>query len=118
MEALLPMFKLSMKDHAESLVGIAFRVLVLMLPTGLLIGACLRADPSRQMMFWMGTAFQAVVCMLSFMSRRSWYTSIGPSVITLYLIALCWLWWGQPENDWYTNLSKGILLVIPLLVFA
>jgi hypothetical protein len=112
------MFNSSMKDHAESIVGIGFRVLVLLLPTGLLIGASLRAEPPGQTMLWMGTAFQAVVCMLSFMSRRSWYQSIGPSVITLYLIALCWLWWGQPENDWYTNLSKGILLVIPLLVFA
>ncbi len=55
---------------------------------------------------------------MSFFSWRSWYQSIGPSVITLYLIALCWLWWGAAEGDWYTNLAKAILLVVPLLVFA
>ena len=105
-------------DQAISVVGFCFRILVLLLPTFLLIGASSRAEPPNHLMLWMGTGFQALVCILSFLSWRSWYQSIAPSVITLYLIALCWLWWGQPNNDWYTALSKAILLVVPLLVFA
>jgi hypothetical protein len=98
--------------------GIAFRLFVLLLPTLLMLGASLRAPGAANTMLWLGTAFQALVCMLSFLSRRSWQAPVGPSVITLYLIALCWLWWGHAGNDWYVNLSKAILLVVPLIVFG
>lgn len=101
-----------------TIINIVVRVLTLLLPTGLLVGASLRADGPHQWMLWMGTSFQAVVCLLSFFSRRSWYSSINPSIITLYLIALCWLWLGAPVNDWYVSMSKAVLLLIPLLAFA
>jgi hypothetical protein len=115
---MIRMLNIRARDEDVSVVGLASRIIIMLLPTGLLIGASLQAPSPNNMMLWMGTGFQATVCLLSFCSLRSWYQSIGPSVITLYLIALCWLWWGQPLNDWYTNLSKAILLVVPLLVFA
>jgi hypothetical protein len=34
------------------------------------------------------------------------------------LIALAWLWWGSNTEDWYTNMAKAVLLVVPLLVFG
>jgi hypothetical protein len=70
------------------------------------------------MMLWLATAFQGLVCLLSFLSKRSWQQPVGPSVITLYLIALAWLWWGDGMNDWYTSFAKAILLVVPLMVFG
>src|SRR5262245_15532756 len=98
--------------------GVSVRIFVLLLPTMLMLGAALRTPGSATLMLWLGTAFQALVCALSFLSRRSWQAPVGPSVITLYLIALCWLWWGQAGNDWYVNFSKAILLVVPLITFG
>jgi HEAT repeat protein len=91
---------------------------VLLLPTALLLVASLRYPGATNIMLWLGTGFQAGVCALSFLSRRSWRQPIGPSLITLYLIALAWLWWGDGREDWYTHLTKAVLLVVPLSVFA
>ncbi len=101
-----------------SVLGILWRISVMLLPTVLLVFASLRTPPPHNIMLWMGTSFQALVCLLSFMSPRSFKQSLGPSVITLYLIALCWLWWGLPAQDWYATMAKAVLLIVPLIVFA
>jgi hypothetical protein len=95
-----------------------FRVAVLLLPTGLLLAAALRFPGARNPMLWLATAFSAIVCCLSLFSWQSWKQPLGTSVITLYLIALTWLWWGDGIEDSFTHLSKAILLMIPLLVFG
>ncbi len=105
-------------NYATNLLGSIIRVIILMLPTALLIGASLRSSGETTLVLWIGTGFQALVCLLSFFSKNSWQQSMAPSVITLYMIALFWIWWGQPNSDWYANLSKAILLVVPLMVFA
>jgi HEAT repeat protein len=70
-------------------------------------------------MLWLGTGFQVVVCCLSFFSRKAREVGIGPSVITLYLIALGWLWWGAHDQvDWFGYLARAVLLVVPMAVFA
>jgi hypothetical protein len=66
---------------------------------------------------WLATTFQAVICGLSFLNRRG-QQPLGPSVVTLYFIALAWLWWGDGIDDWFTHLAKAILLVVPLLAFG
>jgi hypothetical protein len=67
----------------------------------------------------MGTAFQILVCLLTFLSRQSWRQPVGPSVVALYLIALGWMWLaGAQVDDWYLHFAQAILLVIPLSVFA
>ena len=91
---------------------------VLLLPTGLLLAAGLRSVDTNNWMLWLATAFQGVLCLLSFVSRRNWQQPLGSSVITFYLLALAWLWWGDSVNDWYTNFAKAILLVVPLVVFG
>jgi len=93
------------------------RLLVLLLPTGLILFAGLRNTDGNNLMLWLATALQGFVCALSLLSRRSWQPP-GPSLITLYLIGLAGLWWGTSINDWYTSLAKAILLVVPLLVFG
>ncbi len=94
------------------------RLAILLLPTALLVIAGLRYSGTNRAMIWLGTAFQVIVCSLSFVSKGSWRQPVGPSVITLYLIGLAWLWWGDTANDWLTNLSKAILLVVPLTIFG
>jgi HEAT repeat protein len=95
------------------------RALFLLVPTGLLLVAALRLGPEHRLQLGLGTAFQILVCLLSFLSRRGREQPLGPSVITLYLIALGWLWWGAGnQNDWYLYMARSILLVVPIILFA
>jgi HEAT repeat protein len=104
---------------APPLLLILFRVTVLLIPTGLLLLACLRWSHPNPHMLWAGIGFQVIVVGMSFLSRRAWRQPVGPSVVTLYLIALGWLWLaGDAGGDWYTHLARSILLVVPLVVFA
>jgi hypothetical protein len=94
-----------------------FRALVLLLPACMLLLGVWHTSGSTMLM--LGAAFQLLVCFLTFLSSRSWRQPLGPSVITLYLIALAWLWMSQLDTrDWYTHLSESILLIVPLIVFA
>lgn len=95
------------------------RMAMLVVPALLLLGASVRLDDGRNMLLWLGTAFQALVCVLSFLGRRSRSESVGPSVITLYIIGLGWLWLGtRHSSDWYPHFAQALLLVMPLAVFA
>src|SRR5262249_16738661 len=102
----------------QPLVGQTFRVAVMLLPFTLLLIAALRYPGVSNTMLWLATAFQGTVCLLTFLSGNSARQPVGPSVITLYLIALCWLWFGDGVDDWYTHLTKSILLIVPMCVFA
>jgi HEAT repeat protein len=85
----------------------------------LLLLASIRTTGAGQILLWIGTSFQLLVCVLSFVSRASWQASIGPSLVALYLIALGWMWLGDDgKPDWYFHLSQATLLLVPLCVFA
>jgi hypothetical protein len=91
----------------------------LLLPGVLLMLAAFRVPEQNALMLWLGVAFQFLVALLSFVSRPAWRQPLGPSVITLYVIALGWLWLGVGNSDdWYPHLAQAVLLVVPLLVFA
>lgn len=104
-------------DTLGDLPAHAFRLIVLLLPTFLLAWLAGRQEEAN-LILWLGTAFQACVCFLSFFSRGSWRQPLGPSVITLYLIALAWIWFGCKHEDWASHLSKSVLMIIPLIVFG
>src|SRR5262245_40711689 len=108
----------SWQHSSGNVVALATRLLILLLPSLLLLAATLRDPVGGNLMLWMGTAFQVLVLLLSLLSRGGWRQPLGPSVITLYLIALAWLWFGDRNQDWYTSLAKSVLLVVPLIVFA
>lgn len=96
-----------------------FRLTALLLPAVLLFVSALRAPTESSLMLWLGTGFQVLVCMLNFSSTQGWRSPLGPSVITLYVIALGWLWLGSLNHrDWFPHLAQAVLLVVPLLVFA
>jgi hypothetical protein len=96
------------------------RVVILLLPTALLAFVSMRQGNhgNHNIILWLGTAFQLCVCFLSFFSRGSWRQPLGPSVITLYLIALAWLFFGDKHEDWFSHLTKSVLMIIPLIVFG
>jgi len=96
-----------------------WRVSVLLLPAGLLFIAALRTDGHPNLNLWLGMAFQLLVCLLTFVTRYNTRQSMGPAVVTLYVIALGWLWLGTPQgDDWFVALAKAVLLVVPLLCFS
>lgn len=100
--------------------ALLFRVIILLLPTFLLAAVAWKQKQagSENIIIWLATAFQLCVCFLSFFSRGSWRQPLGPSVITLYLIALAWLFFGDKQPDWFSQIVKSILLIIPLIVFG
>lgn len=105
------------RDTLRMFVAVVCRLFIMLVPTALLLFASLRYPGMNNLMLWMGAAFQALVCLLSFFSRRTW-DQIGPSIVTLYLIALAWLWFGDRLEDWFTHFARAILLIIPLFVFG
>lgn len=105
-------------NPVQVVLSVLCRLGILVVPTGLLVGAALRYPPQDAMMLWFGAAFQGVVCALSVVSRRTWEQPLGPQLMTLYLIALGSLWFGDPREDWYAHFARAVLLVVPLLVFG
>src|SRR5882724_2341207 len=94
------------------------RLTLLVIPTTLLLGCALRHPDPDNIMLWIGVAVQGGICLLTFLSHGAWRQPIGSSVITLYLIALAWLWFGKSVEDWYTHMTRAVLLVVPLVFFG
>ncbi len=94
------------------------RAVILLLPAGFLLVAALRSWDQTPWVLLGGMGVQLFICGLSFLSHRSWSQPIGPSIVTLYLTAVAWLWFGDMANDWFTHLSKGILIGFPIIVFG
>lgn len=106
------------KDLVDSTFGPLGRLGFLLLPTALLLGVALRHQGAGNLALWIGVAFQATVCFLTFFTTGNFRQPLGPSVVTLYLIALAWLWFGVRVEDWFTHFAKAVLLVVPLAVFG
>jgi hypothetical protein len=103
----------------SALVSRVIRGPILLLPAGLLLVAALRAGEPLNLNLWLGTAFQFLVCFLTFLTRQNARASLGPAIVTLYIIALGWLWLGAPQgDDWFSSLAKAVLLVVPLICFS
>ncbi len=95
------------------------RIVTLLLPAVLLLLASARAPSETRVMLLLGGAFQVVLCCFCFLGRKSGKQPVGSSLITLYIIALGWLWLGVPtREDWFPHLAQAVLLVVPLWVFA
>lgn len=102
----------------DALVFNTGRAVILLVPAALLLASALRAWDQKPWLLLAGLAFQLIICLLTFLSSRSWSQPIGPSIVTLYLTAVAWLWFGDGVNDWFTHLSKGVLIGIPILIFG
>jgi hypothetical protein len=101
----------------DTLVFSIGRAVVLLVPAALLAASALRSWDQKPFLLLAGLTFQLLVCFLAFFSRSS-NQPIGPSIVTLYLTGVAWLWFGDVVNDWLTHLSKGILIGVPILVFG
>src|SRR5262249_10512958 len=81
-----------MQRRLGTVMAAAVRLTVLLLPSAILLAASLRETGPNKLTLWLGTAFQVAVCFLSTLSRGNWRQPLGPSLITLYLTSLAWLW--------------------------
>src|SRR5436309_452411 len=89
---------------ARSALARLSRIALLLLPAALLVGAALRNLDDANLSLWLGTAFQLLVCLLTFLHRKNARQPMGPTVVTLYVIALGWLWLGTPRgDDWFVS---------------
>jgi len=106
--------------HVPSLVSVAVRALILVLPAALLLIAAMRTEGYPRTMLALGSAFQAFICLFSCFVQRGWRDPVALSVMALYLTALGWLWLAQPNfsDDWYPHLLQSVLVLVPLSVFA
>src|SRR5207249_2015510 len=93
------LFKIRWNARGLQVLAFSSRMAVLLLPAVLLLGVALRHQEANNLLMWLATGFQAGVCGLVFLSRRSWRQPLGPAVITLYLVGLVWLWFSNAEND-------------------
>ena len=99
------------------------RLGILLLPAALLSVGTLRpgVPPKSQLLLLVGTAFQVLLCFISYRSRQGWRQAMGPSLLLLYLTGLGWLGLGlgiADLNDWYLYFAQAILLIVSLVVFA
>ncbi len=102
-----------------ALIGAAMaRLPILAVPALLLLAAASRAPEGHNLILWFGAAFQALISILTVLSHRTWRQSVAPMVVTLYLTALSWLWFGDAVDDWLNHFSKAVLVVAPLLAFG
>lgn len=99
-------------------VAVAARVPLLLLPAMLLWLIARRAPGEHNLILWFGAGFQAIIGSLALASPRSWRQAVAPVVITLYLSALSWLWFGDSVDDWLNHFAKAILVVVPIVAFG
>jgi HEAT repeat protein len=98
----------------------AGRCLVLFLPAGVLVAGAL-ADPGpNPTLNWLGVGLLAVLGLVLLPQPRLTYTPTGMAVIAAYVLAQVWLWYtGDPHHErWFPHLALGLLLIVPLLLFA
>jgi hypothetical protein len=107
----------SLPGISDMLVSGIGRLTILALPTVLLLIAALRAETIAPLLY-IGMAFQLILSAFLLWTSRSWDQPLGSSVVTLYLTAVAWLWFGDEVGDWFTHLSKGILIGFPILIFG
>jgi hypothetical protein len=97
----------------------AARLVLLVLPTGLLLVICLRVGGQAGLVLWLGMLAQALGCALAVWTRQAGRQAAGPAVIMLYVIALSWLMLGSVGvHDWFLYLAQAVLVVVPLGFFA
>lgn len=100
------------------IVSAAARLPLLAVPALLLLATASRAPEGHNLILWFGAAFQAIISGLTLLSQRAWRQSVAPMIVTLYLTALSWLWFGDAVDDWLNHFAKAVLVVIPLLAFG
>jgi hypothetical protein len=98
---------------------IAVRTIVLLLPAALLLIGSFRTEGDLQRTFWFGALLQVLVFSFLLITQRAWHQPLGTAATFLYLMGIGWLWLSRSiSDDWYSHVSRFLLLIVPLSIFA
>jgi hypothetical protein len=99
--------------------AVLLRVLTLLVPAALLLLGGLRVEERAQQLLWAGAGAQAVIFLGCLFAGRLRQPLNCWLVVSIYALALVWLWLTQSiADDWFSPLAQFLLLAIPLGVFA
>jgi hypothetical protein len=89
---------------------------LLLLPTGLLSYLAVRYEAVP---LAAGAGVQGLFALVFFRVHPVWRPPVSTSVVTLYLIALAWVYVPLRENnDWVVHLAQGVLLLGAVMLLA
>ncbi len=99
--------------------GTFLRPVLILLPAFLLLTGAARASGPARTMLSLGVFFQLVIGLMILPKRSSWHFTLGPAVVTLYLVGLSWIGIATKDSgDWYSHLCQALLLLVPLFVIG
>lgn len=106
-----------------SVLLVAVRFVVVLLPVVLLALATLRANAEGKPneLLLLGSAFQAVLSVVLFHSVQRWRQPLGTPAFILYVSALAFVWMGMRKaglDDWYFQMAQATLLVVSMALLA
>jgi hypothetical protein len=101
-------------------VGVLVRCVVLALPAAVLAFGAVAAPGPKPTLNWLGVGLVAMLGMVLIPQPRLMQSSTGLAVIAEYVLAQVWLWYTGVTypGQWFPHLALGILLLVPLLLFA
>src|SRR5438105_15460602 len=97
-----------------------FRCVVLFLPAVLLALGGVVAPVPRPTLVWLGAGLVGCLAVVLVPQPRLTHPSTGLAVIAEYVVAQVWLWYAGVTYrvHWYPHLALGLLLIVPLVLFA
>jgi hypothetical protein len=100
--------------------NLAGRAGVLFLPAAILALGAGVAPAGDRAMYWLGTGLVAFLGLILLPQPRLAQLSTGLAVVALYILAQVWLWFCNTtyHTHWYPHFALGVLLAVPLLLFA
>ncbi len=104
----------------QTMGSLAGRVVIVFLPAAVLaVGAVVAPSPNLSLN-WLGPALIAVLGLVLLPQPRLTQSSTGLAVIAEYVLAQVWLWYTgiTDQGRWFPHLASGLLLIVPLLLFA
>lgn len=110
----------NLKAGAVAMPMAILRLIVLLAPAALLVGASFRVDEDAARWLGLGVAVQLMAAGVLMAFYRTWAPPVGPVVLVCYVIALCSFWASIPRGlqDWYLHLVQALLVVAPLGIVA
>ena len=95
------------------------RIVVMLLPAGLVLGSLIRQPNKANNVLWISAACQIMACIACLLNHRNYRQPVNSVVMILYLAALSCFWISAASTeDWFVQLSQALLIIVPLLFFG
>ncbi|MFL5244882.1 MAG: HEAT repeat domain-containing protein [Gemmataceae bacterium] len=106
-------------SRGSSLAAQLGRIVILLLPAGLVLGSLIRQPNKANNALWISAACQIAACIACLLNHRNYRQPVNSVVMILYLAALSCFWISAASTeDWFVQLSQALLIIVPLLFFG